>query len=158
MSWFVLYTAARAEKKVRDRVAEIGYEVFLPIHKVKRKWSDRIKVVEQPLFSSYVFVDCPEHKLRDLLLIYGVSKIVFYLGRPALVKDSEIEAIKEFLDIAANKEIITNGDEVEIICGPFVKKRAKVLNVTEKAAYLFLEELGAKICVSLQNIDKLQTK
>ncbi len=158
MGWFVLYTAARAEKKVRDRISDLGYNVYLPIHKVKRRWSDRVKVVEQPLFTSYVFVNCPEHKLRDLLLIYGVSKIVFYLGKPAIVRDNEIEAIEGFLKVATNREIVTNGDEVEIMCGPFIRKRAKVLNITEKVAYLFLEELGAKICVSLQNIDKLQNK
>ncbi len=54
-------------------------------------------MVDSPLFNSYIFVRTPEHLLRELVLVYGVSKIIFYLGRPAVVRDDEIEAIKEFL-------------------------------------------------------------
>ncbi len=156
MPWFVLYTSARAEKKVEERIMQMGIETYLPIHKVKMRWSDRMKLVEKPLFASYVFVKCDEYKLRELPLVYGVARIVYYLGRPALVRDDEIEAIKEFLQIAENKEIISNGDEVEIICGPFEKRYGKVIEVGDKWAKLYLQELGAKICVSLLEINKLK--
>ena len=61
MSWYVLYTAARAEKQVAARieaegVEKGGVEAYLPLHRRRKKWSDRIKVVEEPLFRSYVFV------------------------------------------------------------------------------------------------------
>jgi transcription antitermination factor NusG len=154
MSWFVLYTSARAEKRVEERLVQMGVECYLPIHKVKRIWSDRVKVVEVPLFSSYIFVNCTEHKIRELLLVYGVSRIVFYLGRPAVVRDVEIEAIREFLVLAENREIITNGDEVDIIAGPFETHSGKVIEVNQKWAKLYLEELGAKICVSLLELNK----
>ena len=154
MSWNVLYTSARAEKRVFDRLTEMGIETYLPLHKVKRRWSDRIKLVEIPLFNSYVFVRCDEYKLRQLLLIYGVSRIVYYLGKPALVRDCEIDSIKEFLKVAANKEIITCGDEVDIICGPFENRGGKVLEIGDKWAKLYLKELGAKIYVSLLEISK----
>ncbi len=154
MSWFVLYTSARAEKRVEERLVQMGIECYLPIHIVKKKWSDRVKVVELPLFKSYIFVNCTEHKVRELLNIYGVARIVFYLGRPAVVRDNEIEAIREFLDIARNREIITNGDEVDIIAGPFETRSGKVIEVTDKWAKLYLEELGAKICVSLLELNK----
>ena len=73
MNWYVLYTSARAEKQVEQRLKLAGIETYLPLHRSRRKWSDRVKVVEVPLFNSYVFVRCEEHKLRELLLIYGVS-------------------------------------------------------------------------------------
>jgi len=155
MSWFVLYTAARAEKKVEARLLEMGIVVFLPVHKVKRRWSDRMKVVELPLFTSYIFVQCTEHVLRNLLQVYGVSRIVFYLQRPAIVKDVEIDAIKEFLNIAENREIIYEGDHVEIIAGALESKSGKVLKVEKNRVTLFLEELGAKIYVSLSEVNKL---
>ena len=126
----------------------------MPLHKVKRRWSDRTKIVEVPLFNSYIFVNCPEHRLRELLLIPGISRIVYYLGKPAVVRDSEIEAIKDFLQIAHLRDIITNGDDVEIICGPFEKHTGKVIEKSDKWVKLFLEEIGAKICVSLLEIDK----
>jgi transcription antitermination factor NusG len=154
MAWFVLYTAARAEKRVEERLVQMGIETYLPIHRVKRRWSDRMKMVELPLFSSYIFVNTTDHKLRELLLIYGVSRIVYYLGRPAVVRDAEIDAIKEFLVLAENREIISNGDEVEILCGPFESRSGKVIEVGERFAKLYLEELGAKICVSLLELNK----
>ncbi len=152
--WHVLYTSARAEKRAEARLREVGVETFLPLHMVKRKWSDRVKVVEQPLFSSYIFVNCDDYKLRQLPFIYGVSRIVYYNGRPAIVKQVEIDAIKEFLEIARNREIIASGDEVEILCGPLKSKSGKVIEVNEKYAKLTIEELGAKICVSLLKLNK----
>jgi len=155
MSWYVLYTAARAEKRVAERLREIEVDVYLPIHRTKRRWSDRVKVVDLPLFSSYVFVNLPEHKLRDLLQIYGVSRIVFYLGRPAIVKDYEIEAIKEFLFIAENRQIVSVGDTVQILSGALESKKGEVMRVESDKVILYLEELGAKIYVSLSDINKI---
>lgn len=154
--WYVLYTSARAEKKVEERLKEMGVETFLPLHKSRRKWSDRMKLVEIPLFKSYVFVKFPEHRLRELLLVYGVSRIVYYLHRPAVVREEEIEAIKQFLQIAADRELISAGDRVEIIAGALERKKGEVLKVGKDAVILILEELGAKICVSLSEVNKLQ--
>ena len=155
LNWFVLYTAARAEKKVEARLREMSVETYLPIHRIRRKWSDRMKVVDLPLFNSYVFVRCPEHQLRKLLLVYGVTRIVYYLQRPAVVRDEEIEAVKEFLRIAEGKEVIYEGDSVEIVGGALREKKGKVLKVDKNRVTLFLEELGAKIYVSLSEVNKL---
>jgi len=155
MSWFVLYTSARAEKRVAERLKDMGVEAYLPLHKSKRKWSDRVKEMEMPLFNSYIFVKLPEHKLRELLLVYGVSRILFYLGRPAVVRDEEIDAIKEFLTIAENKEIISTGDIVQILGGAMENKKGEVLKVEDKLVTLYLEELGAKIYVSLSHVNKI---
>ena len=117
-----------------------------------------MKIVEVPLFNSYVFVRCSEQNLYSLLMIYGIKKIVYYLHRPAIVRECEIEAIKEFLMIAENKEIIYAGDQVEIVSGPFHQKCCKVLKVEKDRLILFLEELGAKIYVSLSEVDKLKSE
>jgi len=154
MAWYVLYTNARAEKKAELRLQQIGIETFLPLHRVKRQWSDRVKIVETPLFNSYIFVNCNEYQVRELPLIYGIARVVYYLNRPAIVRLEEIEAIKKFLVIAQGKKIITCGDEVEILAGPFKAKIGKVLQITNKIAKLILKEIGVNISVSLQEIDK----
>lgn len=155
MNWYVLYTSARAEKQVEQRLKLAGIETYLPLHRSRRKWSDRVKVVEVPLFNSYVFVRCEEHKLRELMLIYGVSRAVYYLGKPAVVRDVEIDAIKEFLQIAHERELITNGDEVRIMSGVFEDQVGKVLFVNDKCACLYLAELGAKVCVNKEGVIKI---
>ena len=154
MAWYVLYTSARAEKKAELKLQQMGIETFLPLHKVKRQWSDRVKIIDAPLFNSYIFVNCNEHQVRELPLVYGVARVVFYLNRPAIVREEEIEAIKEFLVIAQGRTIITCGDEVEIIAGPFKTKTGKVLRITNNKAKLMLKEIGVNISVSLQEVNK----
>lgn len=154
MAWYVLYTSARAEKKTQERLRQMGIETFLPLHKIKRQWSDRVKEVETPLFNSYIFVNCNDHQVRELPLVYGIARVVFYLGLPAIVRDEEIEAIKEFLVIAKGRKVVSTGDEVEILTGPFKSKTGKVLYITNKEAKLILKEIGMNISVSLLDIDK----
>ena len=83
-SWYVLYTAPRAEKQVRDRIDALGVECWLPLHRAPRVWSDRVKIVELPLFNSYLFVRCTDPELRNLTRVYGVARIVYYNGKPPL--------------------------------------------------------------------------
>ena len=83
-SWYVLYTAPRAEKQVRDRIDALGVECWLPLHRAPRVWSDRVKIVELPLFNSYLFVRCTDPELRNLTRVYGVARIVYYNGKPAV--------------------------------------------------------------------------
>jgi len=60
--WHVLYTKPRNEKKVAERLSSAGYTVYCPLQKVRRQWSDRVKVVEEPLFKGYLFVKIEEKK------------------------------------------------------------------------------------------------
>lgn len=153
-NWYVLYTAARAEKQVKERIDALGVECWLPLHRTPRVWSDRVKMVDVPLFSSYVFVKCTDPVLRDLLRVYGVSRIIFYNGKPAIVRQKEIDAIKEFLEIATEHPLCT-GDEVEILCGAMKHVSGKVKKVKKNHALLFLEQLGATVCVKLEEIARV---
>ncbi len=157
-NWYVLYTSSRAEKRVEERLKNEGYITYLPLHKAKRKWSDRIKVVEIPLFNSYIFVYCDEYRLRGSLMLPGISRILYYLGKPAIVKQSELDAIEDFLKIAEGNKVITKGDEVEIICGPFQKVSGKVINIDKKYSMLYLEQLGATVCIETINIEKVKNE
>ena len=115
--WFVLYTTPRSEKQVEQRLTDEGVETFLPVHVCPRKWSDRVKLVEVPLYSSYIFVKSSELLLRKLLKINGVVRIVYHAGEPAVIREREINAIKQFLVQAREKELIHDiGDELKIAC------------------------------------------
>ena len=151
MNWYVLYTSPRAEKQGQERVAAQGIESWLPLHRSPRVWSDRVKMVDIPLFNSYVFVKCTDIKLRDLLRIYGVSRIVYYDGKPAIIRQKEIDAIKDFLTQAAEKPLIV-GDDVEILCGVMKNVSGKVKKVKGNHLVLFLEQLGATVSVKLDEV------
>lgn len=149
--WNVLYTAPRAEKQVKERVAALGVECFLPLHRTPRVWSDRVKIVEVPLFNSYVFVRCPDEVLRSLLKVYGVSRIVYYDGKPAIVRQKEIDAIQEFLLQAANHALCP-GDEVEILTGAMKHVSGKIKRIKKNHLLLYLEQIGATVCVKLGEV------
>lgn len=154
--WYALYTAPRAEKRVKERLDSLGVECWLPLHRSPRVWSDRVKIVEVPLFSSYVFVHCEEPELRSLLTVNGVSKIVYYDGMPAVVKDKEIDAIRKFLEKASEYSLCP-GDEVEIVCGTLKNVSGKIQRIKRDYLALFLEQLGATVCVKLNTVLKKNT-
>jgi transcription antitermination factor NusG len=156
--WYVLYTSPRAEKMVEKRLITDGVEAYLPLYNSKRKWSDRIKVVEMPLFTSYIFVHCNEYKVRMLSMYQGVVGAVYYLGKPAVVRDEEISAIKEFVLLANDNRVISEGDVVDIISGPFEYRSGKIIKFSEKFSYLYLEEMGAKVWIETVNIEKCTKK
>ena len=139
-SWYVLYTAPRAEKQVRDRIDALGVECWLPLHRAPRVWSDRVKIVELPLFNSYLFVRCTDPELRNLTRVYGVARIVYYNGKPAVVRQKEIDAIQDFLD-QASEHALCPGEEVEILCGAMKHVSGKVKKIKKNHLVLYLEQL-----------------
>ncbi|MFA7115726.1 MAG: transcription termination/antitermination NusG family protein [Bacteroidales bacterium] len=152
--WFVLYTSSRAEKKVYQRILEEGEEGFLPLYKSKRKWSDRIKVVELPLYSSYVFVKCTDYRLRGMLLLPGVMKPIYHDGKPAVVRENDIQTIKDFISITTKNSKITIGDFARIITGPLTEQIGIITKISDKSAYLSIPNLGT-VLIDSEDILKL---
>lgn len=123
--WFVFYTKSRQEKKVRDLLLKSGYEVFLPMHKVLRQWSDRKKKVEVPLFNSYIFVNELDFNIPFILKIPGVAWNIRSNGKPAVLRLDELALINRFISTGLTLEAsdldrntLKNGDKAKIIDGP----------------------------------------
>lgn len=154
LNWYVLYTSPRAEKQVQSRIDALGVECWLPLHRCPRVWSDRVKMVEVPLFNSYLFVRCTDPVLRDLLRVYGVARIVFYNGKPAVVRQQEIDTIKAFLERAAEHSLCP-GEEVEILCGAMKNVSGKIKKVKKNHLLLYLEQLGATVCVKMDEVARV---
>lgn len=134
---------------------EAGVEVFLPLHLSPRKWSDRVKYVEMPLFSSYIFVRTTHEVLYSLLKTYGVSRIVYYQGKPAIVRDSEIERIQLFVEKARGKACeFVYDDEVKVAAGPLVNVQARVMKQVGDQLYLKVEQIGVTIRISSDQVIK----
>lgn len=92
--WYACYTHPKSEKKVDERLKEEGFTSFLPQITVIKQWSDRKKKVQIPLIPSIIFVKIEPLELSNVLKVYGVSNVVRYLGKPAIIKDFEIENLK----------------------------------------------------------------
>ncbi len=154
-NWYVLYTTPRAEKQVEQRLLDDGVETFLPVHLSPRKWSDRVKMVEVPLFSSYIFVKTTDPELRKLLKVPGIVRIVFHAGNPAVIRDREIIAIRTFLEKAKEKELIHEiGEDLLIACGPMKDISGKVKKINKTHLLLYIEQLGCSVCVAINQVVK----
>jgi transcription antitermination factor NusG len=121
--WLVFYTKSRAEKKTLSLLEKFGFQAYLPLHKVLRQWSDRKKKVEVPLFSSYIFVYDHESRIPEILTTPGVSWNIRHNGKPAVLRDKELETIKRFIESGLTIEIssiqdLEKGDQVKIMDGP----------------------------------------
>lgn len=158
--WYAIYTKPRWEKKVNILLQAKGIEAYCPLNKVKRKWSDRIKTVEEPLFKSYVFVRVTEDVKTSVRMTDGVVNFVYWLGKPAIVRDSEIIAIKKFLDeyedVIVEPTDIKPNQKVRIDSGVFMDYEADVIGVHKNIATVRIDSLGYKLIarVPLQKLRK----
>ena len=150
-NWYVLYTAPRAEKRIKEKLDACEVECYLPLHRCPKVWSDRVKMVDIPLFNSYIFVKCNAYEILPLLRIRGVAKVIFYNGRPAVIRQVEIDAIRQFIDHAKEKVLCT-GDEVEILAGLMKKKVGKIVKIRKKFLLLHIEQLAATVCVNTESV------
>ena len=105
-----------------------------------------------PLFRSYIFVRCSLPVLYTLTKVYGVSRIVLYDGKPAILRDVEIEGIKEFLKLAEKKEIVV-GDDVEVLAGPMKHVSGKVKKIKNKSIMLYIEQMGVVMHIPISQVD-----
>ncbi|HPE34054.1 MAG TPA: UpxY family transcription antiterminator [Bacteroidales bacterium] len=141
--WYVIYTAPRAEKKVYDRLRDENIECYLPTYYALRQWSDRKKLIRVPLFNSYVFVRIKDSEQTKVLNITGVVRFVYYLKRPAIVRDSEIEGIKSFLLQTEGFRIrVDKGDKVLVAGGALKGMSGKVIRVKKNKVVMQIEQLG----------------
>ena len=86
-----------------------GLESYCPLNKVRKQWSDRIKLVEEPLFKSYVFVHVPEEDQTRVRMVDGVLNYVYWQGKPAVIKEKEIEDIRRFLNEYQDRAVAVAG-------------------------------------------------
>jgi len=152
--WYALYTKPRWEKKVHELMLRRGMESYCPLNKVRKKWSDRYKMVEEPLFKSYVFVRITDDEKSNVRLVDGVVNFVYWLGKPAQVREEDILKIKRFLNDYENVRVEQMpdprpGDKVVITSGIFMEQEGTVISSDRKRVEVLIESLGCKLIATL---------
>ena len=151
--WYALYTKPRWEKKVDSLLLKKGIETWCPLQKVTRQWSDRKKVIEEPLFKSYVFVRIEDTDRTKVLMTDGALNFVYYVGKPAVIRNEEIELIKKYLsdsEAAISIQSIESLDEntrIRVNHGIFMDTPGTVVRGGNKKVYVKLESLGQVMVV-----------
>lgn len=157
--WHAVYTRSRFEKKVNEQFCKKNIECYLPLHNVRRRWSDRVVELELPLFASYLFVKITP-KSNDFFQIYDTRGVVTILGNngnPLYISEEEIMSIKKSLSL---KKTITSiphlqkGKRVKVTAGPL----CGVEGVFEKYGrknrlFITIESIGQSIIVDIDSLD-----
>ena len=148
--WYAVYTKPRWEKKVATLLSEKGYENYCPLNKVTKQWSDRRKVVLEPVFKSYVFVKIEDVKKWELRKVSGILNFVYWLGKPAVIKDEEIITIRKFLNEFSDVEVTESvglkvNTKVRIKHGVMMNYQGMLIELSGNKAKVRIESMGISL-------------
>ena len=154
LKWYALYTRSRFEKKAAERLMEQGIEAYVPLQRVMRQWSDRRKVVLEPAIRSYVFVRINNLHYYNVLNTPGIVRYVFFDGKPAVVRDEEIDTLKRVMDAELEVECLPDdlqpGTRVRIVQGPLTGVEGELVqHVGKQKVALRIEAIRQVMMVTL---------
>ena len=157
--WFALYTRPRAEKKVYEELRLKGLDVYLPMRRELRHWSDRKKWVEAPIIRSYIFVHIRMADYRRVFEAKGIVSYVSSKGKAVVIPDREIEAMRRTVNsnLSFNVEASTiqKGQIITIASGPLKGITGEVLEVQgARKFYMRISHIGYMLVVNLDEEDK----
>lgn len=153
--WLVIYVRPRWEKKVDKLLQELGIESYCPLRTTENQWADRKKVVSVPLFTGYVFVRINDRDLTRVRYTHGVLNFIYFLGRPAVMRDIAMMQLKEAVENYNNLEIInlnelSSGDRVRIKKGIFHNQEGQVIKVEGKTVLMSFDHIDCALVTRVE--------
>jgi transcription antitermination factor NusG len=160
--WMVVYTRSRFEKKIDKNLKEQNVTSFCPVVKSQNKWADRMKTVETPLFSSYLFVKINPLEFTKVRGVAGVINFVNHCGKPVIISDSEIERIELILSKYSDVELVnlnnlSVGDRVKIKNGVLLNVEGIVNRIMGKLVLMTIEPLECALVIKV-GLDQIALK
>ena len=155
MKWFVLYTKPNFELKVTEGINTLGINAYCPTFTQIKHYSDRKKKIQKPLLPSYVLVQLSEEDRPKVFSIPGVVRYLFWLGKPAVVREEEIDLLKKNLTGIFDEARISKlsiGKEYTIPSGPLKGQSGTVIDVLKNKLRLELPSLGLFVTLSKASV------
>ena len=137
--WFAFYTKSRHEKSVHNTLINNGYEVYLPLLRERKKWSDRKKWVEYPLFKSYLFIKIEPKDSIFALKTPGIVRMIKFGNRPSPIPNQIILSLKLMLEGGYNPQptdYFLKGDPVIIKDGPLSGLEGEIIKVHNEERFI----------------------
>jgi transcription antitermination factor NusG len=138
---------------VHSLLSEKKIESYCPLNKVRKKWSDRMKIVEEPLFKSYVFAKVSTEDQTKVRMTAGVMNFVYWQGKPAIIPVKEIEIIRKFLNeyenVFAEPIELKEDGRVTIRQGLFMDHEAKIIRIEGNKVKVVIESIGYSLIASI---------
>jgi len=148
--WYAVCTRPRFEKKTRIFLEREEIPNWLPLQRSQRQWSDRKRMVDAPVFNSYIFVHITENEFYRTLNTYGVSRFVYYNGKPAVVPDRDIDFLRRVFDegyeVEARAIAFQAGMRVRITRGAFAGREGILVAEGNRQRFrVDLKQIGQSI-------------
>ncbi|MEI6585453.1 MAG: UpxY family transcription antiterminator [Sediminibacterium sp.] len=159
--WYALYTKPRWEKKIHASLIRKNIESWCPVKRIENQWTDRKKKIDEPIFKSYIFVRIDIKNRTPVLMTDGVLNFVHYLGKPAVIRDEEVQIIKQYLSekdailTLQSLQAFEETTKVLVTYGVFMDKVGTVIKKEKKKIYVKLQSLGQVMVVEFP-IDYLE--
>ena len=152
MNWYVLYTKPRCEKKVVEGLLSLGIHAYCPTRSEVRLWSDRKKRIEIPLLPSMVLVKIDDKDINRVFECSLVVRYMFWLGKRAIVRQSEIDILKKYLDgsynlISGRSSKINVGDDFKL--PSFNNEQGIVNRISNNNIWIYLNSIGYSVKLKL---------
>lgn len=160
-NWYLVFTRPKWEEKVVDSLLRKGIESYYPYNKVVSVQCNSRKIIYKPLFANYVFVRLNVLRLGEVKKIDGVLNLVYWLDKPAIIRDVEIEMMRRFLNEHANvqleKTFVNASGMVKIVNGALTEKEGSNLGISSNNVKLVLPSLGYSLFadVNTENVEIL---
>jgi len=160
LNWYAVYTAPKAEKKVSERFSDAGIEHYLPLQKVRRRWSDRVKEVIIPVVNGYIFVRILAVEYRKITDVYGAINFVREGGKPMPIPDNQISRMRFMVELAEEPvefcyDQFDRGETILITRGPLQGMVGELVELKGKHKVLIrLEGFGCALTTIPQSFIK----
>jgi transcription antitermination factor NusG len=157
MDWYALYTCPRHEKRVATQIERHRISCFLPLYRSTRRWKDRRKELELPLFPGYVFVQIAPQNRLQVLKLPGVVRLVTFNGQPAALRANEVEALRNRLSASPRIEphpYLRVGRRVRVRSGPMQGLEGIILRKKDSCRVIFsIDLIRRSVAVEVDQAD-----
>ena len=162
--WHAVYVKSRTEKKTLRDLAHKGIEAYLPLRLSKKQWSDRVKMIEEPLLRGYLFVRVSYREHVEVLKPSGVMAFISFGSEPAEIPEKQINDLKLFLEkvnaaVHVTNETAAKGQKVRVVGGALKGIDGEISEIRgKKRIVLRFEKLGCSVFadVETQFIEKVE--
>lgn len=153
--WFAVYTKYKREKLVQKRLQEQGIHAYLPIQRLTRRYERKVKTVELPLISCYVFTRITKKNYIPVLNTADVLHFVKFSQNLIAIPDREIRLLQritgEGIEVEVEPKSFRVGEEVEIVAGSLAGVRGILHQKDRKHNFVIeLNSIGYTLCISVE--------
>ena len=152
MNWYVLHTKPRCEKKVEEQLLSFGINAYCPIRSEFKLWTDRKKKIYKPVLPSMVLVNIDDKDINRVFESALVVRYMFWMGKRAVVRQSEVDILKKYLDgscnsISVNFSSINVGDDFNL--PSFNNEKGIVRRISNNNIWIYLKSIGYSVKLKL---------